>query len=359
MAYVGIDLHTTKFTVTFKEGDESEVTESYDLDNGGINKFIHNISKDDHIFVEASTPTFEFIDRIKDSVNSTHVVDPFQFRVIKDSGKKNDKDDSKRLAKMGKYHREAGEDFLPAVYVPKEDIRKLRSLFTTYNLIKKEINQNKNRIYSFLKQLLLPYSKNTFFKETRYELDKLDIDEAYKAQIKSLLTILDELELQKEEIKHKILLSGEDYLEDTDILTSITGVSVFIALGLISDYVTINRFPNAKKFCKYLRSTPKTEQSNETTKTGKTQRTGRKLSMVLMVEPISHLKNSADYLSDFYSRIKKAKSPGKARVAMVRKMFKIMYFMLRDRTYYHYMRKSLHEKKMGEYRNLLKKKKVA
>ncbi len=359
MAYVGIDLHTTKFTATFKEEDESEVGKSYYLEDDGIDKFIHDVDDDDHVFVEASTPTFEFVDRIKNSVNSTLVVDPFQFRLIKDSGKKNDRDDSKRLAKMGKYHTETGKEFLPEVYVPEENIRKLRSLFTTYNLIKKEINQTKNRIHSLLKQLLLPYSKTTFFEETRYELDELDMDEVYKIQIKSLLTILDELEIQKEEIKREILLNGEGYMEDIDILTSIPGVSVFIALGLISDYARVDRFPNAKKFCKYLRSTPKTEQSNETTKTGKTQRTGRKLSMVLMLEPISHLKNSADYLSKFYSRIKEAKSSGKARVALVRKIFKIMYFMLRDRKYYHYMRNPLHEKKMREYRNLLKKKKVA
>lgn len=357
MAYVGVDLHTTKFTAVFKEKDGSEATESYYLHDNGVNKFIEDLSEDDYVFVEASTPTFEFADRIKDRVNSLVVVDPFQFRLIKDSRKKNDKDDSKDLAKMGKYHAETGEDFLPEVYIPGKDIRRLRSLFTTYNLIKKEINQTKNRIHSLLKQLFLPYSKTEFFEETRYELDELETDEVYKLQIKSLLTILDELEVQKEEIKGEILLSGEDYMEDIDILTSVSGISVFIALGLISDYVTVERFSNAKKFCKYLRTTPRTEQSNEKVKTGKTQKSGRKLSMGLMLQSINHLKNSADYLDDFYSRLKGSKSAGKARVALVRKMFKIIYFMLRDREYFYHMDEDLHERKMRKYRKLLGKKK--
>lgn len=360
MGYVGIDLHTNRFTAKFKSKTDGDHLESYYMDEDGIKKIIEDLSEDDYVFMEASTPTFAFTDLIKDKVKEVIVVDPFQFKAIANSRKKTDKVDARTLAKMGKYHVETGEDFLPEVYIPEEIIRKLRALFTTYKLIKKQTTQTKNRIHSLFKQVLKPYGKKYIFEELRYELDSEDMDEEYKVQVKVLLEILEKLEEKKEEIKEKILLLGEPFMEDIDILVSISGISIFIALGMISDYATINRFQNAKQFSKYLRSTPKSETSNEKTRQGKTQKSGRKLSLELMLQSISHFKKESPYVRKIYYRLKKGKSAGKAKVAVVRKMLVTIFFMLKYRQYYGYMNKILHDRKMREYRGFLEKnKKIA
>ena len=146
MAYIGVDLHSDKFTAAFRKKINKDTLKSYYLNNIEINNFKRDLKKDDYVFLEASTPSFAFTDLIKDTVRKAMVVDPFQFRIIADSGKKNDKIDARKLAKMGKYHVGNGESFLPEVYVVEERIRKLRSLFTTYRLIKREITMTKNRI---------------------------------------------------------------------------------------------------------------------------------------------------------------------------------------------------------------------
>jgi transposase len=351
MAYIGVDLHTDKFTAMFK--DRRESLETYYLDPDGIRKFKNDLNEDDYIILEASTPTFSFTDIIEDKVKKAIVVDPFQFKAIANSGKKTDKVDARTLARMGKYHVESGENFLPEVYKPAESIRKLRSLFTTYQLISKQITMVKNRIHSIFKQNLKPYSKGYVFDEIMTGHKPIDLDEEYKLQVEVLFDVLSKLGEKKSEIKKEILLTGELFIADIDILVSISGISVFLAIALISDYATIKRFKNAKKFSKYLRSTPRTELSNQRVKNGKTQKNGRKLSFVFMLQGIPHFITENPGTAKSYKKLKMFKGAGKARTALVRKMFVAIFYMLRDRKYYRFMNKKLHDKKIREYRDLL------
>jgi len=357
MAYIGVDLHSDKFTADFREKTNKDSLISYYINEYDIDRFKNQLKKDDYIFLEASTPTFAFADLIKDRVKKTIVIDPFKFRAIADSRKKTDKVDARQLARMGKYHIEGDKKFLPEVYVVEKRIRKLRSLFTTYRLIKKEMNQTKSRIHSLFKQNLKPYSKKHIFGEIMSGFKPVDLEEEYKIQVEVLFEVLSKLEEKKAEIKKRILLTGEPFIADIDILVSISGISVFTALGLISDYATVERFENAKQFCKYLRSTPKTEESNKKTKNGKTQKNGRKQSMELMLQSIGHFKKESPFISEFYWRLRKGKGACKARTAVVRKMLTAMYYMLRDREYYRYMNKKLHDRKMMEYKRFLAKNK--
>lgn len=355
MAYIGVDLHSDKFTAAFRDKTNKDTLKSYYMSE--YENFKRKLKKDDYVFLEASTPTFAFTDLLKDKVKKTIVIDPFKFKAIADSRKKTDKIDARQLARMGKYHVETDKDFLPEVHVVEKRIRKLRSLFTTFRLIKREINMNKNRIHSLFKQNLKPYSKQHIFDEIMTGLKPIDLDEEYKVQVEVLFDVLSKLEEKKAEIKKKILLTGEPFLPDIDILVSISGVSVFTALGLISDYATVERFKNAKKFSKYLRSTPKSEESNKKVKTGVTQKSGRKLSMELMLQSINHFRRESSFIDEFYWKLRKGKGACKARTAVVRKMFVAMYYMLRDREYYRYMNKTSHDRKIREYKRFLDKNK--
>jgi len=357
MAYIGVDLHSDKFTAAFRDKMNKDTLKSYYIDENEIDNFKRSLKKDDYIFLEASTPTFAFTDLLQDTVKKTIVIDPFKFRAIADSRKKTDKIDARQLARMGKYHVETDKNFLPEVYVVEKRIRKLRSLFTTYRLLNKEITMIKNRIHSLFKQNLKPYSKTHIFNEIMTGLEPIDLDEEYKIQVEILFEVLSKLQEKKAEIREKILLTGEPFIADIDILVSISGISVFVALGLISDYATIERFKNAKQFSKYLRSTPRSEESNKKVKTGKTQKNGRKLSIELMLQSINHFRRESLFIDKFYRRLKKGKGGCKARIAVVRKMFVAIYFMLKEKEYYRYMNKKLHDKKMHEYKRFLAKNK--
>ena len=104
MAYIGIDLHSNKFTSNFIEEGCLDYRESYYLDKHDMNNFTKRLSKNDCVAIEASTNTFSFYDLIKDKVKQTIIVNPLDFHIINNTSKKTDKVDAIKLSKMLKYH---------------------------------------------------------------------------------------------------------------------------------------------------------------------------------------------------------------------------------------------------------------
>jgi len=355
MAYIGVDLHSNRFTAHFIDVDNKGKTNSYLIDDKlrYTQRFLDELGQDDYVFIEASTNTFAFSSIIRERVKKVVVIDPYQFRQDMDRGKKTDKLDARKLAKEGKYHIETGGDFLPEVYIVDETVRQLRSLFTTYTLVSKEIIMVRNRIYSLFKENLKPYTRQQIFKIVRHNVAASGLAEEYQVQVRVLFEILDHLIAKRAELKNRILMLGEHFMEDIDILVSISGVSVFIALAMIADYVTVDRFQKAKQFSRYLRSTPRSEVSNERRKDGKTHKNGRKLAIKMLLQGLHHALRENSSLNKFFYRLKKGKGKCKARIAVTRKLFVSMFYMLKKREYYRYMNKNLHYKKMTEYKKFL------
>lgn len=271
------------------------------------------------------------------------------------SRKKTDKIDAEKLAIYLKMHITSEEDFLEPVYVPEQRIRDLRSLFKTYELIRTHKVSVKNRIHSILKQNLYPVTKlNLFSQDNREMIMNLDLKEEARFQVELSFDELDKLEATLTKIKERILLVGFHYKEQIDILTSMKGISVLTAIALISDVADIRRFANSKKFASYLRSAPGVDSSNETTRNLKTNKAGRKLSISLLTQSLTHFRNSSRRLGNWYDTLIGRKSKGEARMALCRKVFTILYQMLKKNEYYWYRDKKNHMWKIQEYARFLK-----
>ena len=148
------DVFTNKFTCNFIEGEgNTSYKETYYINPADIRRFLNKVSEQDYVMLEASTNTFGFVDIIKEKVKEVKVVNPLEIRMIYDSEKKSDKEDAEKLAKILRYEIEGGEEITKGVYVPEERIRKLRSLYTSYKLIKKEIGGLKNRVRSLEREV--------------------------------------------------------------------------------------------------------------------------------------------------------------------------------------------------------------
>jgi transposase len=357
MTYIGIDLHTDRFNCNFISARNEISRETFMLDSSAIKRFYSYLSIDDYVSIEASTNTFAFYDLLKDRVKDVLVINPYKFKIIGESGMKSDKIDAEKSARMLKYHIEADNKFLPLVYVPNETIRKLRSLFTTYQQYQRMIVGEKNRIHSILKQNLKPYNqKDIFGDKKRNEILNLELSEEYKIQIKLLYETIDLLEEKALKIKEQILYTGRSYIKEIDILTSISGISPFIALALIADYADITRFKNAKRFCSYLRSAQKLDQSNQQVKVGHTNKAGRKLALSLLLQSIHHIVRINPVLKEFRLRHEKGgKKVNIIRMAAARKTLASIYFMLKKNEYYRYRNAEYHKKKMEEYNRFISK----
>lgn len=354
MNYIGIDLHSNRFTCCFLSDDNKHSLSTYSLDEICLKIFLSKLTKEDFIILEASSGSFSFYDLVKDKVKKALIANPLQLHMISKTSKKTDKVDSRKLATMLKYHIESDNNFLPLVYVPKKDIRELRALFSTYELYKKQKTSIKNRIRSILRDNLKTQKAQYIYgPRKRNKILSLPLSPIYKWQLEQLYVNLDNIDKQIKEIKDMILISGSEYKEEIEILTSVHGVSVFVALALKSDYADINRFKNAKHFTSYLRAAPKIKSSNKTIHNGSTNKRGRKLSISLLIQSLQHFKTISPKINDFYNRKRIGKSAGKVRMAVVRKMFVSIYYMLRDNKYYYYYNEDCHMKKLKEYEKLL------
>lgn len=356
MVFHGIDLHSDSYV----DGDFiKRTTRKYFIDPDSNRKFIKTLSPEDYVAIEASTNSFAFAELIKPYVKDVFIIDPFKFKLVWGSMKKTDKIDAKKLSQMLGLHVQHDMSILPTVTIPPRDICFLRSLFTTYNIHKKQIVMVKNRIRSILRQNLKPVSSKEKIEKILSRLDKIDLPETARFEIMTLSETLDSLVLQEEKIKDRILIAGRSHEKEIDLLTSINGVSVFMAIAIITDIIDVKRFKNGKAFTSYLRSAPKIDATNKTVHIGKTNKHSRKLSISLVLQSITHFKKSNPNIK-YFSELKSQqhKKAGKVRMAIARKMFLTIYYMLLENQYYRFIEEKNHNKKMTEYKNLLKKNKI-
>jgi transposase len=95
MRNIGIDLHKNSFSVCILRGRERE-KKRYKIEE--LAKFRNELRKTDRVALESTNNTRYFVEAIRDRVKETTIVNPTQFRIISQSVKKTDEEDSERIA---------------------------------------------------------------------------------------------------------------------------------------------------------------------------------------------------------------------------------------------------------------------
>ena len=357
MKYLGIDLHTNRFTCCYLYDEQGEKQiETFNLEKEGLRDFYSTIDKDTYILVEATINTFAFISLFKDFVKEVIVANTFQLKSVGIPGKKTDKLDAFKLAEKLKAQVISGVNQIVPVIVPPKEIRDLRSLFATYGTLRKEIGRTKNRIHSLLKENLYPFTKEYIFgKKTRKEIRVISEDKVLSFQINLLMDTLEQLEDTFDRLVIEIKKTGFVFMSQIEILTSMSGISVITALAVISDVFDVTRFKNSKHFASYLRSAPRVESSNDKTIIKSTTKAGRKLSIVLLSQSLNHFRDNNRILFNWYEKAKVHKKKGVVRMALCRRVITEIYQMMKKQEYHYFRNQILHEKKLVEYRRFLEK----
>jgi transposase len=354
MIFLGIDLHSNNFTCCFIHEDGAKEKMTFAITPDSLNEFYRYLDKNTAVIIEASTNTFKFAERIIDKVYSVHVANTHKLKLISMVKKKTDKVDSEKLAVYLKMQMTSHEELMEPVYIPDQTIQDLRSLFTSYRLIRKQIGAHKNRIHALLKQHLLPFTKEYIFgKKNRDIIKNLEIEGIAKFQLLFFFEVLEHLEASITQLEGEIYLIGSKYIKEIDILTSMKGISVITAIAIIADIATVDRFPDSKHFSSYLRSAPGVDSSNETTFIKKTNKYGRKHSITLLSQSLNHFRDSNPKLRSWYEKKELTHKKGKLRMALCRKVFVEIYHMLKKNEYHYYRNKQLHLKKMDNYYKFL------
>jgi transposase len=250
----------------------------------------------------------------------------------------------------------SGEQTISPVTLPPSEIQELRSLFSTYRLYQKQNTQLKNRIHSLLKDQLFGFTQEEIFdRKSRQKIREISTNPVLCFQLNHLLDRLERDEEDVEALKEQVLLHATPFMAQIEILTSMKGVSVFIAIAIITDSIAISRFRNAKAFTSYLRSAPPVANSNTSTSIRGTNKRGCKLSATLLTQSLNHVMAASPKLRRWYERLAEYKKPGLVRTGLRRWVFAEIFQMLKKGEY-HYGREPLkHDAKMTQYRRFLEK----
>jgi transposase len=363
MNFIGIDLHTNRFTCCYRDERspadkpaQGRVTKTFELDAEGLAAFYRTLTGDTCVLVEATITTFSFVRLFKEKVKEVIIANTYELKQVSLARCNTDKIDADKLCRILKAQVLSGERLVSPVTLPPEKIQVLRGLFTTYRLFQKQNVQLKNRIHSLLKEQLYGFTQEEIFDQrNRKKIRAIAPDSALRFQVNLLLDRLERDEADMETLKDRVLREAAPFKAQITILTSMKGISVFIAIAIIADIIEVNRFKDSKAFTSYLRSAPHVSNSNTSVNIRGTNKKGRKLSATLLTQSLNHVLDSSLKLRRWYDRLCEYKKPGLVRTGLRRRVLAEIFQMLKKGEYHYGRDEKKHEAKMAQYQRLLKK----
>jgi transposase len=356
----GVDKHSTHLTITIVNR-KNEVVKSI-LYCKDFDKYISTLTEEDAIAIEAGNRVFHLADKMEEQGATPFIINPRSFKLITQSTKKTDKNDSITLA-QSLCQNLTGQSVLslPLVYKPKKDIRELRRMFSALQTLNKSLVQYKNTVIGMLRDSGLEndkIDKDYLFNEKRSlgYLDSLRISESTKCCIKPLLKLIILSLVEKKDLKKNIVRIGAFLKEDVELLISIKGVSPLLALAFLADIGDIDRFKNIRSLNGYLGLVPITKSSGKRDFQGHIIRQSRSLTRTLFTQVVQHIGGSSESISRWYQQVRLRRGVGRGRIALIRQTVKIMRRMLIDRTLYRWIDQKSYETKLTDYYRIIKNK---
>ncbi len=322
MRYIGVDLHKSCFYVTFMEESGSVSQGEYRMNQ--LDEFKRELGREDWVAVEATGNSRYFVKQIGGFVKHVQVVNPSQFRVIKDSVKKTDKNDSELLALF------LSKGLLPEVRQKDELQAQLKSLAQTRDKLVKLRTTLKNKIHNILSSYGIITRREAFSsKKGLREVLRYDLAATSRLELEVIVEQIEHLNEGIAKIDREIEERGSR-LKGFENITSIGGIgkkSGTILLSIIGD---INDFADEKKLSAYFGLVPRVSQSNETHHQGRITKQGSKLGRTTLVQCCLISIRHSPYLRRFYEKIKAKKGAGKAIIATARKLLSIIFHTLKN-----------------------------
>ena len=142
MAFIGIDLHQNSITVCRREADGAQTFETLTLSPADMQRLCLNLDADDEVAIEATGNSAWFRDQILPCVGRVVVVNPSQFKVIRKSVKKTDRNDAAALALF------LSNDMLPETRAKTQAESELASLTHTRDVLVHQRTRLLNKIHA-------------------------------------------------------------------------------------------------------------------------------------------------------------------------------------------------------------------
>jgi len=312
-AYIGIDLHKAFFQVCVIDPTGERLWEQrWPTSEAGIGALLARCGPDSAVAVEASSPTWAFVDRVVPHVGRVVVVDTRKTRIKAGYAAKTDRLDARRLADALR------RDSVVGIYHPPAAIRDLRELCRYRCHLARLQASVKQRLHALLlRQGVSIPVRGLFTKRGTQWLDTVHLDGWSHASLQGLRQILADVRTQLVPVVRAMQTHAT-----TDpiarALATRPGFGPVFSVTLRAEIGTITRFPDGPHLASYAGLVPRVERSGGRQWSGRITKTGSPWLRWTLVEAAIHQFRRQDALGRWARQLAMRKGMLKARVAVAR-----------------------------------------
>jgi len=314
--YIGVDLHKQFFQVCAIARDGTRVWESrFPRTEGGLTLFRARCTAASAIAVEASGPTWSFVDALQPTGSTVCVVDARKTRLKAGYAAKTDRLDARRLADA--LRRES----VVSIYVPSPAIRELREVCRGRH----QVVRLRTRIAQMIRALLLRHGaadvpvRRVYSPRGLTWLQSVTLPAETAASLDRLRRLLEVI--QREAAAAETLVV--QYAERDPIaqaLDRLVGVGPVLALTIRAEVGEITRFTRAAELASYAGLVPRVDASATRYYSGRITREGSPWLRWALVEAAMHARRRPDAVGRWARQLAVRKGASKAIVALARRM---------------------------------------
>lgn len=343
--HIGLDVHkrTVYITELREDGSINEQYEFANAEESWVEFKSRYLDMRPEIALEVST-SGKYVARLLRNMGfSVHPADPVKLALIFNTAKKNDREDSYKLAKLLRL----GE--LPEVYLPSQFSDDLRSIVRYRKSLGEEVTMIKNRVHAMLtKNGITIHATDIFGRRGLREIESRShrLSAVERIVVSDLLSRITDL-LEKElNIEDQIAALVKDS-DDVRLLMTIPGINVYSAACIISEIDDVSRFGSKEKLASYAGLVPRQDQSGSVDKRGHITKHGPSLLRFILVNAAHHVIKYSKRMRSKYLSLVRRLGKNRAIVAIARHLLEAIYAMLSKQVEYEDNISRLTEKKMA------------
>jgi transposase len=311
--YIGIDLHKAFFQVCTVDGHGARQWEQrWPTSEVGIAAFLTRCGSQSRVAVEASSPTWAFVDRIVPHVGAVQVVDTRKTRLKAGYAAKTDRLDAQRLADALR------RDSVVGIYYPPPALRDLRELCRYRCHLARLQASLKQRIHALLLRHGVPEPvKNLFSQRGAAWLETLTLPGWGGASLRGLRQILVDVRVQLVPVVSALRTTAErDPIART--LDTRPGFGPVFSVTVRAEVGIITRFPDGPHLASYAGLVPRVERSGGRHWSGRITKAGSPWLRWVLIEAAIHQFRRQDDFGRWARQLAVRKGILKARVAVAR-----------------------------------------
>jgi transposase len=311
--YIGIDLHKAFFQVcAVTATGERQWEQRWPTTDLGIGGLLTRCGVQSRVAVEASSPTWAFVDRIVEHVGAVHVVDARKTKLKAGYAAKTDRLDARRLADALR------RDSVVGIYYPPPAIRDLRELCRFRCHLSRLQASLKQRIQALLlRQGVQVPVKGLFTARGTAWLETLTLPGWAGASLTGLRQVVTDVRAQLLPVMAAIRTTAE-----TDpiarALDTRPGFGPVFSVTLRAEIGTMTRFPDGPHLASYAGLVPRVERSAKRHWSGRITKAGSPWMRWALIEAAMHQFRRQDDFGRWARQLAVRKGILKARVAVAR-----------------------------------------